>query len=178
MRFDYQIFINELKYNDTKKEVYEKYFGYYPECINMDIDKQPWYLEYVNLFSFRNPVDLLLPEKLKSDFDWILLQKLVASSFSSHGYYSQVDKLHFELEIKVETGGQYVTKKLSNLWEFQVFRLYEIYIEEHMNLQILIHEDVNEKEAILKQREQLLTSWQYMFHRDELLLKLGLFDVG
>jgi hypothetical protein len=43
-------------------------------------------------------------------------------------------------------------KKVSELRSFQIQRLYEIYVEEQLNLQILKHEDENEKNAIEQER--------------------------
>jgi L-rhamnose mutarotase len=49
---------------------------------------------------------------------------------------------------------------VSELRGFQILRLYEIYIEEQMNLQILIAEDEKEKEAIMSQRESRQNRWK------------------
>lgn len=62
--------------------------------------------------------------------------------------------------ISVQSGDQVVVKKVSELRGFQVLRLYEIYCEEQMNLQILIAEDENEKNAILAQRDARKNRWK------------------
>jgi len=62
--------------------------------------------------------------------------------------------------ISVQSGEQLVVKKMSELRGFQVLRLYDIYIEEQMNLQILLHEEEKEKEAIFAQREQKQQRWK------------------
>jgi len=62
--------------------------------------------------------------------------------------------------ISVQSGDQVVVKKISELWGFQILRLYEIYIEEQMNLQILMAEDEKEKEAIVSQREYKFNRWK------------------
>jgi hypothetical protein len=80
--------------------------------------------------------------------------ELVASSFSSDGLVENVeDKDHPEFIISVQSGDQVVVKRVSELRGFQILRLYEIYIEEQMNLQVLIAEDEKEKEAIEAQRD-------------------------
>jgi uncharacterized linocin/CFP29 family protein len=56
------------------------------------------------------------------------------------------------LYIAVKSGDQSVVKKVSELRSFQVQRLYEIYIEEQLNLHILKEEDENEKNAIEQER--------------------------
>ena len=47
------------------------------------------------------------------------------------------------------------------MWSFQILRLYEIYIEEQMNLQILMNEEdeENEKEALVSERQVRLKKW-------------------
>jgi len=80
--------------------------------------------------------------------------ELVASSFSSDGLLETVeDKDLPEFVISVQSGDQVVVKKVSELRGFQILRLYEIYIEEQMNLQVLIAEDEKEKAAIEAQRD-------------------------
>jgi hypothetical protein len=50
-------------------------------------------------------------------------------------------------------------KTVSELWSFQILRLYEIYIEEQINLHILMHEDEEEKSALTQEREMRLKKW-------------------
>ncbi len=56
---------------------------------------------------------------------------------------------------------------MSELRGFQILRLYEIYVEEQMNLQILIAEDEKEKEAILAQREARQSRWKLIAEQAE-----------
>jgi hypothetical protein len=79
----------------------------------------------------------------------------VGASFSSECVLekSEEDTVH-ELTISVKSGDQAIVKKVSELRSFQVLRLYEIYIEEQMNLTILAHEEEKEREAIMNQREE------------------------
>ena len=77
----------------------------------------------------------------------------------------------WELTISVKSGDQSVVKKVSELWSFQIMRLYEIYVEEQMNLHILIKEEEKDAEAILGQRHLRLERWKLMLEsldRDEL----------
>ncbi len=95
------------------------------------------------------------------DFDWRLLQQLVTASFSSD-YELKFDseKGGHELFIAVKSGDQSVVKTVSELRSFQMLRLYEIYVEEQMNLQILKKEDENEQGAIEAEREMRLKKWE------------------
>ncbi len=150
MIFSFKTFVDELRENPEKKEVvekYEKYFG----AITGEITDQLWYTEYVGKFA---TVPYRVPEELKNDFDWVLLMQLVGWSFSSDGILDTDDTEQGpEFLISVQSGEQIVVKKVSELWGFQILRLYEIYAEEQMNLHILIAEDEKEKEAIIAQRD-------------------------
>ena len=68
------------------------------------------------------------------------------------------EKHEYELYIAVKNWDQSVVKTLSELWSFQVLRLYEIYIEEQLNLHILKAED-EDQGAIDAQREVRLKKW-------------------
>lgn len=150
MLFDFIKFVQELRENPEKKEVIEKYEkAFWP--ITGQTKDQIWYTEYVARFP---EFSYLVPDELAKDFEWALLMQLVASSFSSDGLLEVVEGKDIpEFVISVQSGDQVVVKKVTELWWFQVLRLYEIYCEEQMNLQILIAEDENEKNAILAQRE-------------------------
>ena len=149
MLFDFSNFIEELRNNKEKKEIVAKYEKYYGP-LSWDLVDQLWYTEYIKDFE---STQYLVPEELKEDFDRDLLTKFVASSFSSDGVLdTQVDWDLPEFVISVQSGDQVVVKKVSELRWFQILRLYEIYSEEQMNLQILMAEDEKEKDAILAQR--------------------------
>ena len=156
MLFDFQAFIEELREKEDKKQIVEKYetlFG----AIQGDIKNQPWFTEYLTKFS---PQTYLTPEELEDDFDRDVLQKLVLGSFSSD-YELKMDekKKWFDLFIAVKSWDQSVVKTVSELWSFQILRLYEIYIEEQINLHILMHEDEEEKAALTSEREMRIKKW-------------------
>lgn len=160
MLFSFQAYIEELKENPEKKEVvekYEKFFG----PIEWEVVDQIWYKDYVKEF---NTLPYKIPEELKDDFDWDLLMKLVWASFSSDWLFESIENEELnDFVISVQSWDQVVVKKISELWWFQILRLYEIYIEEQMNLQILIAEDEKEKEAILAQRDSRIHRWNIVF---------------
>ena len=84
---------------------------------------------------------------------------------------SQEEDAEWELTISVKSGDQSVVKKVSELWSFQIMRLYEIYVEEQMNLHILIKEEEKDAEAITGQRHLRLERRKLMLEsldRDEL----------
>lgn len=184
MLFDFQAFIEEMRTKEDKKEIaekYEKHFG----PITGDVTDQLRYKEYLINFKY---VNFILPDELEEEFDRKLLLKLVAGSFSSECLFEKPPKKEtdeeqgpveeavptktiFDLTISVKSGDQSVIKKVSELWSFQIMRLYEIYIEEQMNLHILTAEDEKEKAAILSQRQARLQRRRTMLDtldRDEL----------
>lgn len=162
MLFDFQKFVEELRKKEDKKEVVEKYeklFG----PISGDVQDQSWYKEYLINFS---TIPFRVPDELKNEFNWELLLKLVSASFSSECLFEKPTDTKEgkavlrDLVISVKSGDQSVVKRVEELWSFQVIRLYEIYIEEQMNLQILMQEDEKEKAAIMWQREARLQRWK------------------
>jgi len=160
MLFDFPAFIEELKEKEDKKEIVEKYEKYFGK-IKWDIKDQIWYTDYLSKFPSQS---YLTPEDLDDDFDWDILEKLVIGSFSSDYELKQDNKDGWwELYIAVKSWDQSIVKTVSELWSFQILRLYEIYIEEQMNLQILMEEESTdgewEKEALISEREVRLKKW-------------------
>jgi len=148
MLFDFTAFIEELRQKQDKKEIVEKYeklFG----PVEWQIVDQNRYKEYVQDF---DTIDYAIPKGLVKDYDRELLQQLVVSSFSSdYELKVNTEKKEWnskELFIAVSKWDQSVVKTVSELRSFQVLRLYEIYVEEQMNLYALKHEDEKEKDAI------------------------------
>ena len=150
MLFDFQAFVEELREKPEKKQIVEKYetlFG----PIQGDIKDQIRYTEYLSRFQ---PLPYETPEEIKNDFDRDLLEQLVAGSFSSdYELKTEANKADKELYIAVKSGEQSVVKTVSELRSFQILRLYEIYIEEQINLHSLKSEDENEKNTIDQERE-------------------------
>lgn len=150
MLFDFQAFIEELREKPEKKQIVEKYESLFGE-IKGDIKDQIRYTEYLSKFE---TLPYETPEELKNDFDRDLLEQLVVGSFSSdYELKKEENKQQRELYIAVKSGDQSVVKTVSELWSFQILRLYEIYIEEQMNLHSLKAEDENERNTIDTERE-------------------------
>jgi hypothetical protein len=65
------------------------------------------------------------------------------------------------LYIAVKSWDQSIVKTVSELWSFQILRLYEIYIEEQMNLQILMNdkEEWWERDALISERQVRVKKW-------------------
>ncbi len=161
MLFDFPAFIEELREKEDKKDIVEKYEKYFWK-IQWDIKDQIRYKDYLAQFQTQS---YLTPEDLEDDFDRDILEKLVIGSFSSDYELKQEDKDGWrELYIAVKSWDQSIVKTVSELWSFQILRLYEIYIEEQMNLQILMNEEESEdweweKEALISERQVRLKKW-------------------
>lgn len=156
MLFNFQAFVDEMREKSEKKEIIEKYEALYGP-VQWDITDQLRYKEYLVQFPF---VSFLTPDELGDDFDWDLLQKLVVGSFSSdYELKWEAEKGGNELYIAVKSGDQSVVKTVSELRSFQMLRLYEIYVEEQMNLQILRKEEEEEQGAIDAERMMRLKKW-------------------
>ena len=155
MLFDFPAFIEELREKEDKNEIVEKYEKHFWK-IQWDIKDQVWYTDYLAKFV---PQAYLTPEDLDDDFDWDTLEKLVIWSFSSDYELKQDENKWWDLYIAVKSGDQSIVKTVSELWSFQILRLYEIYIEEQMNLQILMKEEEEDREALISEREIRLKKW-------------------
>lgn len=152
MLFNFQAFVGDLREKEDKKEIiekYEKFFG----SIEGDIRDQIWYKDYLSTFDY---LPYEVPEELKAEFDWEVLLKLIAGSFSSR-CKMKVENGNLTFNIEVRSEETIIDKNVGELWSFQILRLYEIYLEEQMNLQILIKED--EQEAIIRQRSIKKDEW-------------------
>ena len=155
MLFDFQAFIEELREKPEKKQIVEKYEKlFWP--IEWEVIDQIWYKEYLSKFA---PLAYKLPQELKNDFDRDMLQQLVVGSFSSDYELKKMEDGK-ELYIAVKSWDQSVVKTVSELRSFQILRLYEIYIEEQMNLHSLKAEDENEKNAIDAERDLRIKRWK------------------
>lgn len=159
-RFDFSEFIEELRNHPEKKELIETYEEYYGP-IPPSIEQQIWYRTYVSKFLPYTQGFFHVPEDAEEDFDWNLLIALIVSSLSTTYIIKRPNRIFLrpedkaELQIFVENEEQQVTKTLSELWSFQICRLFEIYIEEQIGLQSIIAEcDDEEIQDLLNEQLQ------------------------
>lgn len=156
--FDFDLLLEELRNheNKDKKEVIEKFEkNFWP--VTWGVQDQTWYLEYVSKFQV---IEYAMPFASKEDFDYDLLCQLAAASFSSEVALDRAENDQIEYVISVENAGQTIAKKVSELFWYQIDRLFKIYCEEQMNLQNHIHENEQEKQEILAQRDYKLRQWK------------------
>ena len=157
MLFDFNAYIWELRENPEKKDIIEKYESAVWE-ISGWLKEQSWYKDYLCNFTSKQ---YKVPDELQNDFDWDLLEQLVLWSFSSD-YELKAKEWEEtpELYIAVKSGDQSIVKKVSELRSFQIQRLYEIYVEEQINLEILRQWSEDEKNAIEQERIMRQKRWQ------------------
>ena len=150
--FDYNHFLEELKEKEDKKEIVERFSKYYGSQDKVSVYNAPFYKDYLAKFDL--PLELCIPNDLDDDlFDFDLLAKLTVGSFSSqYKFMLDEDPKKVHLFIKVTSGNQQVTKEISELWSFQILRLFEIYIEEQINLFSMMAEDEDEKRSVLAEQ--------------------------
>jgi hypothetical protein len=156
-KFDLAEFLNQLSQHEEKQDIIKKYKKHVQKNIKKitTIEEMNTYKNYLVYFDTGGIEIQSSTKLLDKDFD--LLLKLVASSFSSV-YRFQYDKEHgvHRLAIDVSSGDKSVTRYLDDLWPFQIYRMYEIYLEENMNLEILAHKDKTEKYMVISQRKENL----------------------
>lgn len=153
--FNFQAFIEELREKEDKRKIVEEYEK---EVLNGkkiegEIKDQKWYKDYLSKFT---PVPKYkIPEDLADDFDWDVLLQLIVGSFSSEYWLEYQDTTHSdlpELIVRVTQGEQTIKKCISELWSFQILRLFEIYCKEQMDLESL-KKDEEEIEAFISERK-------------------------
>lgn len=156
--WDYKEFKDFLKYNDQeiKRLTYTNYIEIYGD--NPTIESESFYIEYLSKFK---PVEYCIDESLANEFNFELLLRLTAGSFSSV-YELQLPKNETipELMITVGSCGQKVTRTITSLMPTQLKRMFDIYVEENMNLSILLNEDEGERVAIEGERLMRINQYQ------------------
>ncbi len=176
MLFDYKNYLQELREHakPEKRKIIERW----DKVSNADsIQEEPYYA-YLKKFK---TLPYKIPEELSNDFDWELLLQLAASSFSSELAFVFTDSeenveftkemLLPELSIDVSSENQRVCKDVSELWSFQILRLFEIYLEEQINLHMLKTEDDSENDAIEAERERILANYEKKYNEAQNIIK-------
>ena len=161
--FDFQQFVEELRQDESKREIVDKFEEHYGSIQGKDLPELPFYKDYLAKFEIDDELmqRIKVPDELIDEFDYLLLLILVAGSFSSNYSFEHCDDTDKErLKISVQSGNQSITKYLDDLWSFQIYRLFEIYVEEQMNLAILINDSEAEKDAISEEREMRLVAFE------------------
>ena len=163
--FDYSYFIEEMKIHPNKpsdKETVLKYEELFGSQKDLMLQDQPFYREYLSLFKI--PFKVSVPENIIDDYDWDLLFRLIFGSLSSK-YFFDIKKEWKEnpeitpmvqLSIIAKSKDEEITQVFDELWSVQIFRLFEIYALEQLDLAILEKEDKDKAEKIESQKVETL----------------------
>lgn len=151
MIFDYSQFIEDLKQNPEKSDFVKEYEE---NCGPMDgdIQDQEWYKTYLSEFK---TIEYQVPQDFEEDFDWGLLMKIVAWSFNSE-WYLELENEITQFQISVQDWDNYIIKKVSELWGFQIFRLFEIFLEEQLTIYL---EKIKEDKKLAKEKKDSWFGW-------------------
>lgn len=151
--FSFLHFVNKMREYPDKKNIIEEYENYYGP-MPADFRETDIYKKYVSKFTLPEGFRLITPDELALDFDWELLEQLIAASLSSDYWYElSEDTTSYQLNVSVAHNGVKVVKKIKELWAFQILKLYKIYIEEQIKLFTLMAEDDEEYEAIAAEQK-------------------------
>lgn len=154
MLFEFNSFKESLsKHSDQEMQMlYTDYISIFGDTPL--IDDQPFFKEYLNLIDY---VPYRTPCELPDDtFDWGLLQKLIAGSFSIEYNYIFFDQSNSipDLKLTIDFNGSLTSRTIDELTVIHVFRLFEILTEEQMKLAVIAVESLDEKEYILYKRDE------------------------
>jgi len=83
--FNFQQFIADTRMKEDKSVIIANYEKYYGSLEDLDIKQTAFYKYYLCKFLITEELVSLIkvPEELRDEFDWELLVRLVAASFSS-----------------------------------------------------------------------------------------------
>lgn len=133
--FDFQSILANLREKYAGEEKFNELIEGIDE--NSSIEDMPFYKDYLSRFDVEKAFDdfkLVVEEKdLYSREELYLLFRLIIASFSSK-YEILYDKPSnsIDFSVTVKSGEQEITKNISELWIFQIGRLFEIYVDEQV----------------------------------------------
>ena len=153
--FDFQSIITQLKEKHDGEEKFKKFIEGLND--NSTIEDMPFYKDYLTKFEVERAFDDFnltdVEDVLLSKDDLFMLFRLIVASFSS-SYDILYDKQSktIDLSISVKSSEQFITKKISELWSFQIMKMFDIYINEQIELSIEDY-DPEELEEFKDQRK-------------------------
>ena len=153
--FDFQSIITQLKEKHDGEEKFKKFIEGLND--NSTIEDMPFYKDYLSKFEVERAFDDFnltdVEDVLLSKDDLFMLFRLIVASFSS-SYDILYDKQSktIDLSISVKSSEQFITKKISELWSFQIMKMFDIYVNEQIELSIEDY-DPEELEEFKDQRK-------------------------
>ena len=158
--FDFQWILKavlERQKDEGKKKRFEKVL----EGIGKDsvVEDLPFYKTYLSRFDVELAFDgcKLAAEggdTMATRDDLLMLYRFVAASFSSsYDFVYNEENQSVDLQITVESGDARLTKTIDGLFSFQIVRLFEIYLNEQIDLFALQNDDDEDPEAAWQERK-------------------------
>jgi hypothetical protein len=174
MMYNLNAHIQELL-NDAEKcsivTNYEKYYGSIP-CYVQHLQVHREYLSKFDL----GDIPLNLPKGLERDFNYKLLLRLGLASFSTEVNFELSGSNNIEVLFTVKTDDAQITKRLSELWGFQILRLFQVFVEEQINMEVLAASDAEEMTTIYVQRANKLREFEQLAEKVKMLQFLSVFS--
>ena len=179
--FDFQNIIAQLKEKHDGEEKFEKFIEGFDE--NSVIEDMPFYKDYVSKFDVEHAFDgfvlTAVENELLTKDDLFMLFRFILASFSS-SYDILFDKRSnsIDFSVSVTFGEQSITKKIAELWSFQIMRLFDIYVNEQIEISIEDYdseelEDLKEQQKIrLMVFEKKVRQIQNLQETDDILADL------
>lgn len=168
--FNFQEIVAELRERAAKKKEKD---GEDADCQKVldaitketEFEDLSFYKEYLSGFDIEHDLEGFelcydpCVEEYKEDLPMFL--RLVAASFSSTydlDYDSETDKV--VVTISVVLGEESKTTKLQDLWSFQIFQLFEVYVEEQCNLEGIRLQGDDEGRVVEEERKMRLAIYR------------------
>lgn len=158
--FIFDEYVGEAKLTPNRNSIINKYKKQFGIKKNSVIEEHPFYKDYLSKFNlgweFVTPDDT----DIFSSKDWDLLARLIFGSITT-SYHLLLDenwKIHptgnpkVHICITVSNEDREITKKLDDLWSFQIMSLFRSYIDEQIQLITVTTDD--EFQELNKVREQ------------------------
>lgn len=167
--FNFQETISNLreKVANTEPENEEIRFQHLLDTITekTELEDLAFYKDYLSKFDVEHGFEGFelnydpTMEEFKADFP--LLIRFIAASFSSTydlKYDALTDKVI--LIIHVEMPNKSISKQLDELWMYQIYKMFQNYFEEQLNLATIYEEDEDERKEIDAGRSERLELFQ------------------
>ena len=146
--FEYNNVVQHYADEPEKMACIRRYEEMYGINRGSNIEEHPFYKDYLTLFTPH--FELIAPKTFAvSPQEWNVMTRLVVSSLSSSYSFILDDewkrcpmgKPHAHLCISVGTAERHITRLMDELFASQIKRLFEIYVNEQIEMHMLEHEE-------------------------------------
>ena len=153
--FQFDSFAKEALESEKYHDSIVNYGKAYESLEDTALEDTTFYKDYLSKFDISG-FEIKPPENLEDEFDYELLVRLIVSSFSSD-YVLSLDEAwkddpnisadpitNVSVFVKTDSGNH--NKELQELWSFQILRLFEIYLNEQIELATLYAEEKEDED--------------------------------